>query len=231
MIFRMLVTMTLLALAGCTTMTTGERPPAYYETLDNEDQAVSLFPGDETLLGDEEIGRILEYRYQAPAQSRIALIAIGADGWSRWSEEMSRTSLGIRDEVVARLLASPRVYDVSYLPTILVPAEKSVPRLREAAARYQADLLLAYRTDCHSFERYRLFAADLGRAYCKVEAVLLDTRTGLVPFTSVANHTFEAIPSESDLNFRETMMRAELEAIAAGLGEVSRDIVDFLARP
>jgi hypothetical protein len=101
--------------------------------------------------------------------------------------------------------------------------------LREAAARYQADLLMVYRTYCRSFERYRLFAADQSRAFCGVEAVLLDTRTGLVPFTSVVLKSFEAIENDSDLNFDETMLKAQLQATTDALSEVSSEIVTFLA--
>ena len=64
------------------------------------------------------------------------------------------------------------------------PAEYTF--LREAAARYQADLLLLFRSSCRTFERYRLFEQDQARAFCAVESVMLDVRTGLVPFVATA---------------------------------------------
>ncbi|MEL7450637.1 MAG: hypothetical protein AAFN78_15595, partial [Pseudomonadota bacterium] len=66
-------------------------------------------------------------------------------------------------------------------------------------------------------------------AYCGVEAVLLDTRTGLVPFTSVALESFEAIESEADTNFRETVLKAQLSATEDALASVVGEIVRFLA--
>jgi hypothetical protein len=89
---------------------------------------------------------------------------------------------------------------------------------------------MVYRTYCRSFERYRLFAADQSRAFCGVEAVLLDTRTGLVPFTSVVLKSFEAMKNETDISFRETIHKAQLKATAEALSEVSSEIVTFLAR-
>ena len=109
-----------------------------------------------------------------------------------------------------------------------MPQNRTVPHLREAAARYQADLLLVYRSYCQSFDRYRFFAADKSRAYCGVEAVLLDTRTGLVPFTTVATRSYDVVENRTDTNFRETRLRAQLDATAAAMGDVSTEIVRFL---
>ena len=220
----------LLTAAGCAVpVSTGSRPDAYYESASAEPAAASLFSGDESVLSDEAIGRILGYRYSPPPSSRVALMPFGRELWSEWSEELALASDRIRTDVLEQLESSPRVYDASYLPSILIPDQKTVPHLREAAARYQADLLLVYRSYCRSFERYRLFAADRSRAYCGVEAVLLDTRTGLVPFTSVALQSFEANESDADINFRETVLRAQMNATAEALARVVGEILGYLA--
>ncbi len=88
-----------------------------------------------------------------------------------------------------------------------------------------------YRSYCRSFDRYRLFAADKSRAWCGVEAVLLDTRTGLVLFTSVATRTYDVVSNRNDTNFTETRLRAQLDATAAAMGDVSEEIVRFLSAP
>jgi hypothetical protein len=230
MIRTLAILLTLIAAAGCAVpVSTVSRPDSYYDSEAANAPPESLFSGDEAVLSDEAIGKILEFEYKPPALSRVALMPFGREVWSQWSEELSVATDRMRSDVVDRLIASPRVYDASYLPSILIPDEKSVPHLREAAARYQADLLMVYRTYCRSFERYRLFAADQSRAFCGVEAVLLDTRTGLVPFTSVVLKSFEAIENDSDLNFDETMLKAQLQATTDALSEVSSEIVTFLA--
>jgi hypothetical protein len=217
-------------LGGCASpVSTMSRPDAYYESVSSSQTAGSLFSGDAATLSDEAIQRILEFQYEPPALSRVALMPFGREIWSTWSEELALASEDMQKEVLDRLRASPRVYDASYLPSILVPENRTVPHLREAAARYQADLLLVYRSYCQSFERYRLFAADKSRAYCGVEAVLLDTRTGLVPFTTVATRSFDVVENRNDTNFRETRLRAQLDATAAAMGDVSAEIVQFLA--
>ncbi|MDJ0698436.1 MAG: hypothetical protein QNJ07_01160 [Woeseiaceae bacterium] len=219
------------ACAACTSMpvSTASRPDAYYANTSTSDREGSLFAGDAATLSDEAINRILEYDYSPPALNRVALMPFGREIWSQWSEELSLASQEMQAAVIDTLRASPRVYDASYLPSILIPENRTVPHLREAAARYQADLLVVYRSFCQSFERYRIFSADKSRAFCGVEAVLLDTRTGLVPFTSVATHSYDVEKSDADMNFRETILRAQLEATATALGQVSGEIARFLA--
>ncbi len=214
---------------GCAApVSTLSRPDAYYESASSNQIDGSLFSGDAATLSDDAIQTILNYEYQPPPLSRVALMPFGREIWSTWSEELALASERLQAEVLDRLRASPKVYDASYLPSILVPQNRTVPHLREAAARYQADLLLVYRSYCQSFDRYRFFAADESRAYCGVEAVLLDTRTGLVPFTTVATRTYDVVKSAADTNFRETRLRAQLDATAAAMGDVSTEIVGFL---
>jgi len=215
--------------SGCAVpVSTLARPDAYYESGSVDQAAISLFAGDTQMLSDDAIRGILDYKYEPPALSRIALMPFGREVWSRWSEELAIASDSLQAKVIEELRASPAVYDASYLPSILIPENRSVVHLRQAAARYQADLLLVYRSYCKSFDRYRLLAADESRAYCGVEAVLLDTRTGLVPFTSVATRSFDVVNTKEDRNFKETRLRAQLDATADAMGDVSNELVAFL---
>lgn len=215
-------------------MPSSSGPGSYYATTPHPvrdlDQPVSLFPGDANVLTDEAIGRILNYRYEPPGLSRVALLPVGMEAWGGWSEVLTTATKKIEDDVIATLEASPHVYDAAYLPSVLVPEKRWVPYLREAAARFQADLLFVHRNYCRTFEKYRLFRADRVRALCGVEGVLIDTRTGLVPLTAVTSRTFDIEASADDLNFRETVLKAQLAALAEALGEAVADVVKLLDR-
>jgi hypothetical protein len=141
---------------------------------------------------------------------------------------LSAASEAIDAGIISTLRASDRIYDASFLPSILVPSERTLPFLREAAARYQADILLIYRSVCRSFERYRLFEPNTVRSYCTVEAVLLDVRTGLVPFTASTTRVVRTEQSREDLNLREAILRSQLDAVAEAMDEVAEGVVDFL---
>ena len=182
------------------------------------------------MLSSEDIARILAHRYALPAHNRIGVIALGRAFWFGYSEELARTGTDIQSAMVAKLRSSPRVYDASYLPTLLIPEKRTVGHYREAAARYQADLLLIYQAACRSYDKYRFFSPDEAKSYCNVEAVILDVRTGIVPFSVTASRDFMAKENKEDMNFRETMARAELKALADALAEVGDEAVKFLAR-
>lgn len=220
-------------LTACSTTFTTARPAEYTANFNgasgaSEASASSLFATDSALLGDGDIERILAHRYRAPPLSRIALLPFGFSAWAGWSEELAIATADIESNVIATLMSSPHVYDAALLPSMLVPEKRTVPYLREAAARYQADLLLLFRSSCRTFERYRLFDDDEARAFCAVESVMLDVRTGLVPFVATATHTYDLDESKQDFAFRETVLKAQLGAVAGALGDVSSAVTRFL---
>jgi hypothetical protein len=111
----------------------------------------------------------------------------------------------------------------------LTPERQSIPYLREAAARCQADLLLVYASGSVTYEKYRFLSPNVTKARCTVEAILLDVRTGLVPFTSVATQEYEAKKTSEDMTFAETIARGRAQAERVALGEIADSVVAFLA--
>lgn len=218
-------------IAGCTSVATHQRPDSYYNSAVNPRamEATPLFKGDEKVIADDDIKRILDYRYVFPKQSRIAIFPLGQRAWwSTWSSEFATLNAENEQAYISTLRTSKRIFDASYLPSILVPEKQTVPHLREAAARYQADLMLLYRSDCKTFEKFHLFSPNETKAFCTVETVLLDTRSGIIPFTSVTTETFDAKKTSQDTNFSETIHKAEIEAIGKALLMSARNLVAFI---
>lgn len=218
--------LTALALGACTTTSTLPRADSYDAGTAYGEAPASLFAGDAAVLSDEDIARILAYRYEPTQSVRIALLPLQGAGLAAAGEGAEQ--LEAADPLVSRLRSAPAVVEASYLPSILTPEKLSVPYLREAAARLQADLLLVFRSSCQEFARFRLFADDQSRAYCAVEAVLLDTRTGLVPFTSVSRQRFDSVRQSDDYSLDEARYRAEAAAVARALDEIADALVRFL---
>lgn len=227
----------LLCLLGCAVPSSqGDRlgynaMQASSRAFDLREDDPSLFKSDTEILSDSAIRRILEYELRLPASNRLAVLQVAerslySNYWSRTSQAPTTAP----ERLLETLRASPRVTHASFLPSLLVPRERAVGNLREAAARYQADVLLVYRTDCRSYERYRFLASDEVKAVCLVEAVLIDTRTGIVPFTSTVRQEFAARKSREDSNFDETVRRAEVSAIEQGLAATGGQVTAFLAQ-
>jgi hypothetical protein len=97
--------------------------------------------------------------------------------------------------------------------------------LREAAARFQADLLLIYGTRVRTFQRDRLLGRDEVQAEAMVESVLLDVRTGIVLHTAQTAERISAKKAAGDLNFSQTVTKAEAEAAGNALVTIADAVV------
>ncbi len=221
----------MLLCAACETAAPVQRSSSPATQVEYDRQApISLFADDATVLSDADIDRILRFHYVPPAQARIAVLALGQEVWFGYSDELARTGADVRSEFAHQLKTAATVTEVSFLPTLLVPTKRSVGLFREAAARYQADLLIVYQSSCRTYEKSRLFAASTSKSFCNVEAAILDVRTGLVPFATAATKDLTVSKNPEDLNIYETMRKAELGAIREALVKIGTEISAYLTR-
>ena len=191
----------------------------------------SLFKEDQALLGNDELKTILGSPVVLPDRAKLAVVRFGRmPYWWGWSEDFVRTNEEIDANFLGGLRESARLREVAYLPSLVTPPVMTIPHVRQAAARLQADLVLIYRTATYNYERHRWFRASRTKAYCTVEAVLLDTRTGVIPFSTIVNERFAASESKRDYGFDETMARAEQQAIGRAWQRLAADTVAFLDR-
>jgi hypothetical protein len=132
------------------------------------------------------------------------------------------------DTLSKALLASDQIVEVTPLPSLMTPRQVSIPIIREAAVRMQADLLLVFRVSSDTYSQYRAFTKDKVKAYSTCELVLLDVRTGLVPFTRVVSRESVELKQPTDFDLTETMRRAEQEAAVEALKTAADDLVTFI---
>ena len=118
--------------------------------------------------------------------------------------------------------------EVELLPSLLVPAQPTVPVLREVAVRLQADALLVFRVSGDLYRNDRLFRSDQFKAYATCEAVLLDVRTGAIPFTTVVTREHLTQKQEGDLTDADAQRRAQQQAVLLALGEMGQEVAAFL---
>lgn len=215
-------------LQACATVSSVDRPANYYQqgSTDPSEGLVesAIFGGD-----DKKINELLSYQIKLPKQNRIAILKLSTDNyWRFYSNDLTQLNDSLVKSLIDKLRDSHRVYDASFLPAMLVPEKRTVPVLREAAARFQADLLLVYRSSCHSYQKYRFIDPNESKSYCSVESILLDVRSGVIVKSIVSTEDFTAKKSAGDTNFSETIKKAELEAVAKALGNVANEIAMFL---
>ena len=216
------------ALAGCSVpaspiVTTDRQPPAEPFAL----------AGSAESLTEAEVGRLLNAVVVVRADGRFAVLQVPSAaptsgyGWRAASE----SDLRAREATVETLRTRLRdggASAVETLPALLVPAEASVPALRELAVRLQVDGLLVFRASGDLFERYRLFQSNDYKAYATCEALLLDTRTGAIPFTTVVTTEAQTRKASTDFNEADAGRRAVEEAVLQAVDRMGLQAMTFL---
>lgn len=189
----------------------------------------SLFAEDQAVLSNEAIDKILSSKIQLPQNAKVSVIRFFQrqnDYW--WSEELAMLDQQIMNDFIVSLQSSNRVALAEFLPSMLVPVKMTISRMRAAAARTQSDILIIYRPKIRTFTKYKFLGDDETKAFCSVEAVVMDVRTGVIPFSTVASESYFTKKTASDLNSYETSCRAEQEAIAKALKKVAAQLTRYL---
>jgi hypothetical protein len=221
-----------LSISGCAKRASFAPPPPPPETIlgatESDSLQYSLFKGDQNVLSDQDIARILGTQLNLSERHRLAILNLSS--YSPWSEDIADMEAKNFDSVLGTLKASPQLTDVRLLPSLLVPEKRTVPYLREASARIQADLLFVYNARIQSFRRDRFLKPDEVRAQCIAESVLLDVRTGIVIDTARTTENIATKKTPADLNFSETVARAESEARGKALLKLANSVVLDLAK-
>jgi len=228
-----LVATGMILLVGCESMPRAAAPMmATAEYTAREPIASSLFPSDQAVLSDEAVQRILSSKLELPAKAKVALMKFPeVESSSRYywrNEEYLKLQQSQMDALSQALVASDQISEATPLPSLMTPSRVSIPVLREAAVRMQADLLLVFRVGSDTYSQYRTFAKDKTKAYSTCEIVLLDVRTGLVPFTRVTSRERLEAKQPADLDLSETRRRAEQASATEALKAAGEDLVGFL---
>lgn len=196
----------------------------------------SLFPSDQMVISQAEIDTIMASKIQLPKNSKIALINFPSEssqrsslyGYGYWrSEDYLKLQQSFIDTLSSHLLQSDFAESVIHLPSMLTPIEPTLPILREAAVRLQSPIMIVFRINSDIYEEFRFFRGNKAKAFATLELVLLDIRTGIIPFTSIVTEEYMTEKIDSDSNFSETMKRAEREATLKSLNKASNHLRVF----
>ena len=220
----------MLMLSGCAAKHMAPPAPPPPESIlgGGEDDSLknSLFKGDQNVLSDQDIARILGTQLKLSDRRRLAILSLNSSSW--WSQDIADLEAKNFDALVKTLKSSAQLTEVRLLPSLLVPEKRTVPYLREASARIQADLLFVYTSRIQSFRRDRFLKPDEVKAQCVAESVLLDVRTGIVVHTGRATENIAMQKTATDLNFSETIARAESDARGKALLALANSVVAYL---
>jgi hypothetical protein len=226
----------IIAFGGCAA------PPAMMTEEYQERPVIetSLFSSDQAIIGEDAIQRLLSGKIVLPEKSKIAAVKLPTakereraryhyGSFYFESEQYQKSQQMFFETLQLSLIGTRRVSEVTILPSLMIPENPSISVLREAAVRVQADLLLIYRTYSNVYEKYVFLGRDKVKAYCSVEAVLLDVRTGIIPFTNIVTEVFEDRKEDEDITNEEMLLRAENMATQKSLESIGAELGKFLS--
>lgn len=194
----------------------------------------SLFNDKESNLSEADIQRLLNGKIVLPDTLRIALLNYSHNRNNRyytyyWSnEEYLQLKQRSIDTLRSQISALANVQKVTPMPAILANTNSKLVQMREAAVRLQSDLLLIYHLRSDIYYQYKFFQKDIAKAYATCELVLMDVRTGMIPFSTIRTTEYTTRKQEQDINIDELRKRAEERAILQTLGKVGAEVAVFL---
>lgn len=193
----------------------------------------SLFADKNATISEENIQKILKGTYRLPASLRVALVRLDNEAPARryyWADEQYvKSQQAYADQFTAQLQQAKRVTKVTVLPELLISGTPTFTSIREAAVRTQADVAVVYTVTSDVYANYRLFAKSEIKAFATTQLLVLDTRTGLIPFAATSTRDAQATRQTSELNTSETTSRVKREAAVLTIEELGRQLATFLA--
>jgi hypothetical protein len=194
----------------------------------------SLFADKDRTLSEENIQKLLDGKLLLPDTLRIALFRYGMNNrsYSRFmnfaDENAVKSQQSYIDTLVAGLKDNKRVKNVHPIPSLMLSSSPTITQLRETSVRLLSDLLIVYSSTSDIYYKYKAFKKDEAKAFATTEVLIMDIRTGLIPFSTTITKDFltKTLPDET---IEETRKRAEKEAVILTLVETGTRIDTFIA--
>lgn len=194
----------------------------------------SLFNDKDQTISEADIQRLLNGEIKIPDTVRIAVYKYASTSVSRYysyywnNEEYLKSQQGFQEILVDELEKASKVQKVILVPGIMASAKPNITQLRESAVRLQADLLFVYTVSSDIYNKHRAFQKNEAKAFATCETLLMDTRTGVIPHSSVVTRESLVVKKDEDWDNNEMGKRAENGAISQTLKESGKRAAEFL---
>lgn len=203
--------------------------PEYADTLITQ----SLFNDRSSTINEEGIQKILDGNYKLPQQLRVAIVKLEpqlkAHYWSYWNdEEYLKTQQAYLDLFSEKFRQSSRVTKLTIIPDLLISKTPSFTNIREAAVRMQADIVVVYSITGDIYSKYKLFTKTDIKAFATTQLIVLDVRTGLVPFSTIVTKDYLSQKRKEEMGYLEARNRIQNEAVLLTISEIGQQVIEFL---
>lgn len=204
----------------------------YQQKYEQEIITQSLFSDTESTISEADIQRLLDGKIQLPDTVRIAILNMNStySNYNRYAwnnEEAMQTQRNQFELLKSKLESTGKTKKVFLLPKLMTRSNPTLTQLRESAVRMQADLLLIFHIKSDLYYKYKMFKKNEVKAFATCESLLMDIRTGVIPFSDVLTHDVLKKKEDEDFNNDELRKRAIQEASQMTLESLGNDLIDF----
>jgi hypothetical protein len=169
----------------------------------------SLFNDKNSTISEENIQKILNGNYQLPEKLRVAIVKLESKQYQRayyWTNEAYlKTQQSYLDLFSKKFENSQRVTSVSVIPDLLISNSPTFANIRESAVRTQADLVAIYSITSEIYSKYKLFSSTDIKAFATIQFIILDVRTGLIPFSTIVTKDYQSKKQKEDFDDSEAV--------------------------
>lgn len=194
----------------------------------------SLFDDKASTISEENIQKILDGNYSLPNNLKVSLVKLESTQNIRnyyWNnEEYLKSQQEYLDLFTTKFKQSERVQKVSKIPDLLISNNPTFTSIREAAVRTQSDIVVIYSINSDLYSKYKLFSKSDIKAFATTQLIILDVRTGLIPFSTICTKEYQSKRQENELNDNEASNRIKNDAVLLTIQEIGERINDFLKK-
>jgi len=194
----------------------------------------SLFNDKAATISEENIQRVLDGNYKLPPELRVAIVKLESSSqkrnyWYYWNDEQYlKTQQSYLDLFTDKFKQSPRVINTFSVPDVLISKSPSFTSIREAAVRMQADIVVIYSIASDLYSKYKAFSKPDIKAYATTQLIIMDVRTGLIPFSTISTKEALSQKKKEELENAEAASRVQNEAVLATITDIGEKITGFL---
>lgn len=186
----------------------------------------SLVNGNEPL-SEAAVQKILSSKVALPKSISLAIVRLAdsSDGL-----DFQTVDQEIANKFYGKENWGPRIRSIIPVPQVMLAKPVTLNSLRIAAVLLQADALLIIKPMSMGDWRFEWFEKDKAKGTTSLEVLLLDTRTSVVPYTSVITETAEVTKVSEDYSNYELMNRAKKSSESKALLQVPSAVQKFITK-
>ncbi len=186
----------------------------------------SLVNGSEPL-SETAVQKILSSKISFPKQVSLAIVRLSEtdDGL-----DFQTIDQDLSEKFYNKTNWGPRVQSIIPVPQVMLASPVTLIGLRQAAALLQADALLIIKPVSYGDWKFKWLEANKAKGITSLEILLLDTRTSVVPFTSLVTETAEISKDSSEYTNDELTSRAKKASEVKALLQVAPAVQKFFSK-